>query len=115
MKTQEMVRLAQQQLDAYNLRDLEAFCACYHPEVEVVDLVDRKTVVSGLVEFKTKYQALFSSSPQLRCELKSRIILDASVIDEEWITGASRYPDGLHAVAIYSFREGLIDRVWFPG
>ena len=34
-------------------------------------------------------------------------------IDEEWVTGALKYPNGLHAVAIYGFRDELIDRVWF--
>lgn len=28
----EMISLAQRQLDAYNKRDLEAFVDCYHPE-----------------------------------------------------------------------------------
>jgi len=46
-------------------------------------------------------------------EIKSRVILTDSVVDEEWITGAAKYPEGLHAVAIYAFRDGLIDRVWF--
>ena len=28
--------LAQRQLDAYNARDLDAFVACYHPDVVVM-------------------------------------------------------------------------------
>jgi hypothetical protein len=30
-------RLAQQQLDAYNRADLNAFVACYHPEVRILN------------------------------------------------------------------------------
>ena len=34
-------------------------------------------------------------------------------LDEEWITGAARYPDGLHAVATYAFQDRLIKQIWF--
>lgn len=114
MTKQEMEGLAQRQLDAYNRRDLQAFCACYHPEVKITNLVAGQTTCTGMDQFKGNYQALFDSSPKLHCELKSRVVLDSAVIDEEHVTGASRFPNGLHAVAIYGFRDGLIDRVWFP-
>jgi hypothetical protein len=64
--------------------------------------------------FKNVYRDLFEKSPALYCELKSRIVLETAVIDEEMVTGIPRYPNGLHAVAIYGFRDGKIDRVWFP-
>ncbi|MNL67688.1 hypothetical protein D3C87_1922990 [compost metagenome] len=64
--------------------------------------------------FREGYKGLFSSSPNLFCDIKSRIVLEESVIDEEFVTGAAKYPQGLHAVAIYAFRDGLIDRIWFP-
>jgi len=44
---------------------------------------------------------------------KSQIILDELIIDEECTEWRPTYPDGLHAVAIYSFRDNLIDRVCF--
>ncbi|MNT87664.1 hypothetical protein D3C72_2281110 [compost metagenome] len=69
---------------------------------------------TGMERFREGYGKLFSSSPNLHCEIKSRIVLEESVIDEEYVTGAERFPQGLHAVAIYAFREGLIDRIWFP-
>lgn len=109
----ERTALAQAQLEAYNRHDLNAFCACYHPEVKVVSLADDRVISHGIDEFREKYRIRFSSSPELRCELKSRIVLEASVIDEELVSGSSGTTGTSHVVAIYGFRDGLIDRVWF--
>ena len=49
--------LAQRQLDAYNLSDLDAFCACYHPDVVVLD--DQKETVRGIEAFRARYVSLF--------------------------------------------------------
>lgn len=114
MTKTEMENLVQRQLEAYNRRDLEGFCACYHREVKIVTLITGQQSCDGMDNFREIYRGLFDSNPNLRCELKSRIVLDAAVIDEEAVTGAARYPDGLHAVAIYGFRDKLIDRIWFP-
>jgi hypothetical protein len=108
-----MTALVQRQLDAYNSRDLDGFTACYHPEISVIQLVTNQTVVNGRDAFRRRYADLFNANPDLRGELRSRIVLSASVIDEEWVTGSSFAPNGLHTVAIYAFRDGLIDRVWF--
>jgi len=56
---------------------------------------------------------LFESSPNLHCEIKSRIILEQSLIEEEFITGALAFPNGLHAAAIYGFKDGFINKVRF--
>jgi hypothetical protein len=108
----EMAALAQRQLEAYNRKDLEAFCACYHPEVEVSRAVGAPPTTRGMAEFKTVYQDRFSKSPNLRCEVVNRIVLSEGVIDEEHVFGLLGQ-DKLHVAAIYGFRDGLIDRVWF--
>jgi hypothetical protein len=102
------------QLAAYNARDIDAFCSCFHPTVTVINLVSSRRSCDGLHQFREIYQKLFSSAPKLHCRLIRRIILDEAIVDEEMVTGLSNFPDGLHAVAIYSFADGLINRVWFP-
>lgn len=109
-----MEKIVQKQLDAYNARDLERFCACYHPEIKIVRLLSGITTITNISEFMELYRNLFASNPKLHCKLRSRIVLESVVIDEEFITGLQRAVDGLHTVAIYGFRDGLIDRVWFP-
>ena len=113
MTQQEMESLVQGQLEAYNRRDLESFCSHYHPDVEAVDLISGETLCKGMEQFAARYEQRFSASPELHCDLRSRIVLESSVIDEEYVSGAAQFPGGLHAVAIYGFRAELIDRVWF--
>ena len=50
-------RLAQQQLDAYNRADLNAFVACYHPEVRILN--GKEESLAGIDDFRTRYQTLF--------------------------------------------------------
>ena len=77
-------------------------------------LISAVTTVTNISQFQEIYRELFKSNPQLHCDLKKRIILDSAVIDEEFVTGLQRKPEGLHTVAIYGFRDGLIGTVWFP-
>ena len=52
-----ITELAEQQLDAYNARDLDRFVDCYHPNVQVWDGAEQ--VCHGLVAFRARYRALF--------------------------------------------------------
>jgi hypothetical protein len=110
----EIIAVVSRQLDYYNSRDIEGFCSCYHPEVRVEWLLSKRLISEGLNQFRVRYSELFQNSPTLHCELKSRIVLNDFVIDEELVTGIQSNPEVLHTVAIYGFRDGLIDRVWFP-
>lgn len=49
--------LAIQQLKAYNASDLEAFVACYHPDVQVFE--GEKKVTEGREAFRERYRRLF--------------------------------------------------------
>ena len=114
METKQMVSLVEGQLEAYNNRDVEKFCTYFHPEVQAFRLNPVfEHRIKSLEEFSNGYAKMFAESPELYCQIKSRILLNESVIDEEWITGSANFPNGLHACAVYAFRDGLIDRVWF--
>ena len=74
--------LALRQLDAYNAGDLEAFCACYHPEVLV--LHDRVEAVTGLEAFRDRYRDLFERWT-FGASVSSRLVLGVHAIDlERW-------------------------------
>ncbi|MBC7429314.1 MAG: nuclear transport factor 2 family protein [Bacteriovorax sp.] len=112
MQKEKMIALAQGQLDAYNKRDLEAFCNFYHPSVQVFKLAQNEKTCDGIQAFRSMYKTRFEDAPELHCELKSRVVLNDSVLDEEWVTaGAGSTPS--HVVAIYSFKDNLIAHVWF--
>ena len=113
INNEQMLSLAQRQLDAYNLRDLNIFCDCYHVEVEVRKIVNNTLVSKGIDDFRTSYKNFFETNINLNCLLKSRIVVNDLVIDEEIVSGIVSRPGLIHAVAIYGFRDNLIDRVWF--
>lgn len=103
-------KLMESQVNYYNEKNLDLFCACYHPEVEV-SFLGLENKEKGMNLFRAKYKNLFDSSPDLHCEIKSRIYLNNFVVDEEFVTGSSKYPNGVHAVLIYGFKDDLIASV----
>jgi hypothetical protein len=104
--------LAQRQLDAYNARDLEAFLACYHPEVEVRDFPSGKLTMSGREAMRERYGELFERAPELHAALVSRTAHAQVAIDTEAVTGL-REGETVHAIAIYEVEGESIRRVWF--
>jgi len=58
------------------------------------------------------YGSMFENTPKLHCELKNRIVLGNTVIDEERVTG---FGEGriIEAVAIYKIKNGKIAQVFF--
>lgn len=114
MKKEKMIELAQGQLDAYNKRDIEKFCTFFHPEVQVWRLNGEPVkTCSDMETFKKMYKDRFDKNPELHCELRSRVVLNDSVLDEEWVTGVAGAEAPSHVVAIYGFRDDLIGYVWF--
>jgi hypothetical protein len=113
MTKNEMLKIVDEQVKAYNQRNLMKFCACYHDEIKIERLFNPTKSINGIKKFQKKYEDLFNNSPLLKCEIKSRTALDHAIIDEEKISGSANFSDELHTIAIYGFRDGLIDRVWF--
>jgi hypothetical protein len=113
MKKEEMIKLAQGQLEAYNKRDLEKFCEYYHPQVSVARLGEPEIICQGIETFKQLYKKRFDLNPGLNCQLKNRIVLKGAILDEEWVTGVTGASEPSHLVAIYHFKDHLISQVWF--
>lgn len=72
--------LAQKQLEAYNLSDLDAFCACYHPDVVVLD--DREETISGMGAFRARYAPLFEKW-EFGAAVPSRLVSGIHCVDYE--------------------------------
>ncbi|MEL6649717.1 MAG: amidohydrolase family protein, partial [Bacteroidota bacterium] len=103
--------MAQRQLNAYNLRNLEAFVDCYADSVAVYGYPDQLYYV-GKDKMGPNYQGMFENTPELHCELVNRIVLGNTVIDQERVTGFG--PDRvIKAVAIYTVENGKISVVRF--
>ena len=106
----------QQQIEAYNSRDLDRFVNAY-AEDAVIEDGEGNVVAQGLNGIRDLYGELFSRSPRLHGEVLNRIALDEYVIDEERVTGIEieGSPSEVHAAVVYRVVEGKIAHVRLLG
>jgi hypothetical protein len=103
-------KVVQEQVEAYNHHDIEAFLKTYSPEVKVFDFPDNLRF-SGLEAMRERYGKVFKSDPAPTVKIAKRIVQGDHVIDHEEVSrGAERQ---LTAVAIYRVDGGKITAVWF--
>lgn len=103
--------LAQRQLDAYNAGDIDAFMACYAQDIRVWDLHTGELQLQGHEAMRARYGALFERCPDLHAELVGRLVLGATAVDQERVTGMG--DEVVRALATYEVRDGRIQQVWF--
>ena len=103
------VTLAQRQLNAYNLRNIDAFLEPYAEDVEVYAFPD-KLLYKGKDQMRKEYASMFEQVPNLHCELMARIVQGNIVIDKEKVQYGK---DIFDAVAIYHVEGDKIKRVYF--
>ncbi len=103
------VDLVQQQLNAYNAHDLEAFLEPYANDVEIFEFPG-KLLSKGKEQMRKDY-LFITKVPQLYCRLKNRVVQGNMVIDHEEVSGFG--PKPVHAVAIYLIEKGKISKVYF--
>jgi imidazolonepropionase-like amidohydrolase len=102
--------LVQQQLNAYNARDIEAFLAPYSDTAMIYDMKGN-IVMNGKANMRQSYTHMFNNIPELHCQIKNRIVQGTTIIDQERITGFNNTP--LEAVGIYTIEGDKITKVVF--
>ncbi|MBP6431037.1 MAG: amidohydrolase family protein [Ferruginibacter sp.] len=102
--------LVQQQLNAYNARDIDAFVATYSDSVELYQFPD-KLIGKGKKQMYDDYKGMFEGVKELHCQLVNRIVQGNTIIDQESVTGFG--PKPLKAIAIYTIEKGKIQKVHF--
>jgi hypothetical protein len=109
----EIEDLAARQLEAYNASDLDAFVACYHPEVRVLE--GDAVLCEGLEAFRERYLGLFSAF-QFGGEVPQRLAAGPHCVDFEryWRVDPQTQArtEGIVLVQ-YTERDGLIGTVRF--
>jgi hypothetical protein len=104
--------VVQQQVDAYNERDIDRFVSLFSEDVEVGRFPEGGEVSRGRDKLRQRYAKLFEKSPDLHCRIVSRTVQGRFVIDRELVTGIRGGAD-VRAVAMYEVEDGEITRVWF--
>ena len=101
--------LAQQQLNAYNAGDIDAFLAPYSEDV-LISNYQGGEIARGHDAMRSIYGPMFDKNPNLHCELVNRIVLGSQVIDHERIHGLGEV---FEAVAVYTIKNQKIVDVKF--
>lgn len=101
--------LAQEQLEGYNKRDIDAFLKPYAKNVKVYTYPN-KLSYEGIDEMRKRYAPMFEKTKDLHCKITNRIVKGNVVIDEELVTA-----NGIKfkALAIYEMINGKISIVRF--
>jgi hypothetical protein len=108
------VAVVEEQLQAYNARDLERFAATYADSIRIYRMPTVEASIVGKEQLRETYRKRFSSS-NLHADIVNRIVIGNKVIDHERVVGIQEH--AIEAVAVYEVANGLIETVWFfyPG
>jgi len=104
------VEIVQEQLEAYNARDLERFAATYADDIRIFRMPATDPSIVGQAQLREVYAKRFAS-PNLHATVVNRIKIGDKVIDHERVAGIEAGP--LEAVAVYQVIDGRIAKVWF--
>jgi len=103
-----IAKLAADQLDAYNRADLDAFCACYHPDVRVFNGEQEKP--QGMEAFRERYADMFAKGG-FSATISKRVVHEKHCVDlEHW-----KRANGKTGTVLvrYTEKDGLIGIVQF--
>jgi hypothetical protein len=102
-------KVVQDQVEAYNRHDVDAFLKTYSAEIKLYEFPD-KEILSGLEAMRKTYGRLFEREPHLKAKIAERIVQGDYVIYHEEISAGGRE---FKAVAIYRVKDDKIVTVWF--
>ena len=104
------VDVVEEQLQAYNARDLDRFAATYAEDIRIYRMPADEPAIAGQAQLREAYRKRFAS-PGLHADIVGRIAIGNKVIDHERVVGIKEVP--IEAVAVYEVEGGLIKTVWF--
>ncbi len=90
----------EEQLAAYNARDVERFIAAYSPDVVIQD-GENNVLMQGHDQMRARYGALFAASAELHCRIAARMRIGKYAVDEEEVTGWNASAEPVRAVVVY--------------
>lgn len=102
----------QQQLDAYNAKDIEAWLGTYAPDAEQYTL-HGPLLARGHADLRSRMTARFSE-PDLHARLLTRTVMDNIVVDVEIVT--RNFPEGrgtVEMLCVYEVANGVIRKASF--
>ncbi len=102
----------QQQLEAYNARDIDAFMQWWAEDCCYSGFPDQ-LLAKGTAEIRERHLIRFRE-PNLHGRLITRLSVGNLVIDQEVVTRTfPESPGEIDVIAIYEVQEGKISKAWF--
>lgn len=102
--------VVQDQLEAYNAKDIDAFMKVFAEDAALYRYgIDAPSAI-GAKELREIYSEMFNESPDLYSEVINRTVIGNKVIDYEMITGRKGQKQALMLVMIYQVENGKILR-----
>ena len=122
----QAIAIVDEQLEAYNARDIDRFAATYHDDIELYSLSKQslsegllRPTLTGKESLREDYGKMFAYLTHLHASALSRIVHGRHVILHEYVEQAKdgddsgKIPPTYKVVAAYEVEEGLIRRVTF--
>lgn len=108
-----VVDLAIAQLVAYNAADLDGFCACYHPDVVVLD-ADGEISVQGKDAFRERYRPMFERG-QFGATVDGRLEVGSHCVEREHYSRVGADGETVQGSLLvrYTERDGALAVVQF--
>jgi len=104
-------QLAQEQLIAYNERNLDRFLACYAEDIVLYRPPAAEPMLRGKAALAAHYANKRFNLPGLHAELLGRLVVGSKVFDHERVHGVR--PEPFEVAASYEVRDGLIAAAYF--
>ena len=106
----DIVRPVQEQLDAYNAKDIERFMRCWADDCQYYAFPSQ-VLAEGAEQIRQRHVERFRE-PHLHGRLIHRMSVGNLVIDQEVVT--RDFPEGeVDVIAIYEIEAGKIAKAWF--
>jgi hypothetical protein len=110
--TSELQKPVEDQLKAYNAKDLDAFLSAYSDSIEIYTFPD-ELLYTGKDQMRKVYASFFDRAGDLHCRIVNRIEYGNYVMDQEEVTTSIPGREKFHGLAIYEIKDEKIIRVWF--
>lgn len=103
----------QRQLEAYNNRDLAAFCANFSEDIKVYRPPATEPAIVGQAQFAEFYQTKRFNLPGLHAEVLHRSVIENRVFDHERVSVPGEATR--EVMVAYQVEGELIHTIWFFG
>jgi hypothetical protein len=108
------VDIIEEQLAAFNARDLERFVVCFTDDFELAD-AHGNVIAQRHAGIRAVYGQLFAQSPQLHVDVRNRIHAGDWTVDHEHVTGfvMAGFPEENDVLVAHHVADGRINRSLF--